>query len=385
MKRVVILGAGFGGLELATQLSERLAGQVQVTLVDERDGFVVGFSKVEVLFGRATAEQVKSPYQRLAAKGVEFKQERVESIDPAAKRVVTSKGSYEADLLVVALGAEVDSGATPGLEEGGHEFYTLEGAVKLAPELPKLVRGPVLISILGTPYKCPPAPFEVALQLHDYLVRQGTRKDVSIRVLSPAPVPLPVSPLGSERLLSLMRERGIFFTPGALVTALEPAKKMALLKTGERFAYALFMGVPVHRVPMAVERSGLAPGGWVKVNQETMETPVEGVYALGDVTSIPVGQAAIPKAGAFADRAACAVADDIVHKVTGQGPRGRFDGVGACYLEFGEGNVAKIETDFFSGPSPSVNFLGPSAEYKPHKTRFAEERLGRWFKGSNGA
>jgi sulfide:quinone oxidoreductase len=380
MKKVVILGAGFGGLELSTQLAERLAGQVEVTLIDERDAFVVGFAKIEVLFGRATPEQVRNPYRALKAPGVEFKQERVLSLDPAAKTVSTSRGTYQADLLVVALGAEVDASATPGLEQGGHEFYTLEGAQKLAAALPKVRRGPILIGILGMPYKCPPAPFEVALQLHDWLVRAGKRGESSIRVLSPAPVPLPVSPQGSEKLLELMRERGIFFTPGALVTELEPAKKMAVLKTGERFAYELFMAVPVHRVPLPVEKSPLAPKGWVQVNAETLETAFEGVYALGDVTSIPVGQGAVPKAGAFADRAARSVADDIVHKVTGQGPRGRFDGVGACYLEFGEGNVAKIEADYFSGPSPQVNFVGPSLEFKPHKTAFAEDRLARWFK-----
>jgi sulfide:quinone oxidoreductase len=159
-----------------------------------------------------------------------------------------------------------------------------------------------------------------------------------------------------------------------------PAKKMAVLKTGDRFAYELLMAVPVHRVPMAVEQSGLAPNGWVKVNQETMETPFPGVYALGDVTTVPAGQGAVPKAGAFADRAARAVADDIVFQVTGQGPRGRFDGVGACFLEFGEGNVAKIEADYFSGPSPNVNFVGPSPDFKPQKTQFAEERIARWFK-----
>jgi sulfide:quinone oxidoreductase len=380
MKRVVILGAGFGGLELSAQLAERLASDVEVTLIDERDGFVVGFDKIEVAFGRKTPEQVKSLYKSLKAKDVIFRQERVESFDVEAKKVVTNRGAYEADYLVVALGAEVDVAATKGLEQGGHEFYTLDGAARLSQALPRFTRGPILLGILGTPYKCPPAPFEVVLQLHDYLERAGKRAGASIRVLSPAPVPLPISPVGSEKLLGLMRERGIFFTPGALVTELEPQKKMAVLKTGERFAYELFIGVPIHRAPMPVERSPLAPKGWVQVNQETMETPFPDVYALGDVTMLPVGQAAVPKAGAFADRAAHAVADDLVHKVTGKGPRGRFDGVGACFLEFGEGNVAKVEADYFSGPSPRVDFLGPSPEFKPHKTTFAETRLQRWFK-----
>lgn len=380
MKRVVILGAGFGGLELSAQLALRAAGRVEVTLFDERDAFVVGFSKVDVLFGRKTAAQVKTPYARLAAKGVTFRQERVEAIDPAAKKVTTSGGSYEADLLVVALGAEIDRGATPGLAELGHEFYTLEGAERLKVALDGFRGGPILIAILGMPYKCPPAPFEVALQLHDHLVRAGTRAAASIRVLSPAPVPLPVSAEGSEKLLALMKDRGIAFNPGALVTAVEADEHMALLESGERFAWELFMGVPVHRVPKAVAQSGLSPKGWVSVDPQTMETPFPGVYAIGDVTVVPVGQAAVPKAGAFADRAALAVADDIVARLEGRAERGRFDGKGSCYAELGIENVAKIEADFFGGPSPSVKFLGPAKEYLPDKLEFARARLARWFK-----
>src|SRR5713226_1536522 len=126
--RVVILGAGFGGLELSTRLSDELADEVQVTLIDASDAFIFGFSKLDVMFGRLASDEVRLPYRDIAKPGVEFRQETVLSIDPDRKRVVTNGGAYDADVLVVALGADLDPAATPGLVEGGHEFYTVAGA-----------------------------------------------------------------------------------------------------------------------------------------------------------------------------------------------------------------------------------------------------------------
>ena len=180
----------------------------------------------------------------------------------------------------------------------------------------------------------------------------------------------------------LCEERKIELLLGHLVTSIDPAKKLASVKDKEPLAYDLFMGVPVHRVPAVVAAAGLAPGGWVEVDPRTLETSFPGVYAIGDVTKIAVGAGMVPKAGAFADRAARAVADDIAHRVRGSGARGRFDGVGQCYLEMGDGEVGKVDANFLGGPTPQVRFLGPSKEYRPDKLAFASSRLERWFKRS---
>lgn len=377
-KRVVILGAGFGGLELATRLSETAGSDVQITLIDKNDYFILGFSKFEVLFGRKRAEEIKSYYRDIAA-SVDFRQEQIESIDPEKRRVTTNSNAYDADVLVVALGAETHPSATPGLAEGGHEFYTLDGAERLSRALPGFRSGVAIIAILGIPYKCPPAPFEAALQLHDYLSERGIRADVKIRVASPAPTPLPVSKEGSETILRLFAERGIEFLPGHQVTSLDPAARQALVKDRGALPYDLLMGVPVHRVPAVVAASGLSQDGWIVVNPINLETRFPDVFAIGDVTKIPVGNAAMPKAGAFADRAARSVAEEITYRIRGTGSPARFDGAGTCYLEFGAGTVAKIEANFLGGPVPDVRFLGPSREFRPDKEAFASTRLGRWF------
>lgn len=379
MKNIVILGAGFGGLELATRLQELLPGEVRITLIDKNDFFIVGFAKFDVLFGRKTAEEIKSYYRDLPNE-VHFRQEEIQLIDPEKRRVVTSGGTYDADMLVVALGAEMDLVATPGFAEGGQEFYTLRGVERLRKVLPTFDSGVALIAILGMPYKCPPAPFEAALQFHDHLMARKIQDKVKIRVLSPTPNPLPVSKEGSEAISRLLNERGIEFLPGHLVTSIDPESKQATVTDKGTIPYDLFMGVPVHRVPAVVEEAGLIEGGWIPVNRTNLETRFPNVFAIGDVTKIPVGAGAVPKAGAFADRAARSVADEIAYRISGKGSPANFDAVGTCFLEFGAGNVAKIEANFLGGPAPDVRFVGPSKDFLPDKDAFSNNRLQRWFR-----
>jgi len=377
-KKVLILGAGFGGIELATRLGETLANEVHVTLIDKNDYFILGFAKLDVLFGRKKSDEIKSYYRNLSP-SVDFRKEEIQSIDPETRRVVTDAGNYEGDILIVALGADLDLDATPGLAQDGHEFYSLPGVENLSRILPTFRSGIAVIAILGLPYKCPPAPFETALRLHDYFEERGIRKNTTIRVLSPTPTPLPVSKEGSETILRLFTERGIEFLPGYQITSIDGSGHRAMIKEQDVISYDLLMTVPVHRVPAVVAASGLVQGGWISVNPVNLETRFPDVYAIGDVTKIPVGSAALPKAGAFADRAARTVADEIEYRIRGTGSPGRFDGSGTCYLEFGGGTVAKIEANFFGGPAPSVRFIGPSREFHADKEEFSSSRLNRWF------
>ena len=195
--RILILGAGFGGLELSTQLSEALGESADVTLIDKSDSFMFGFSKLDVMFGHADAKSVHMPYEKFLKPGVRFRQETITAIDPAARRVTTDKGMYEADHLVVALGAEYDFAATPGFSDV-NEFYTMAGAAKLRDILPRFERGRALIGVCGAPFKCPPAPSECALMLHDYLEQRGVRQACEISMVLPLSSPVPPSPETSK-------------------------------------------------------------------------------------------------------------------------------------------------------------------------------------------
>ena len=220
--RVVILGAGFGGLELATRLSDDLAGEVSVTLIDKSDSFIFGFAKLAVMFGQAELDSVRSYYRDIAKDSVEFRQETIASIDPVAKRVVTDRGTYDADILVVALGADFDLAATPGLQEGGYEFYSPEGADRARDVIMAFDEGAAVIGILGPFFKCPPAPFETAFLLDHQLRERGVRDKTTIQVFSPLPSPIPISPDSSAAILEQCVELGIEFNPQSMVKRLDP-------------------------------------------------------------------------------------------------------------------------------------------------------------------
>src|SRR5215472_1351906 len=321
--RVVVLGAGFGGLELTTILSEALGDAVDIVLIDKSDAFVFGFSKLDVMFGKQSSASVHHPYRDIVKPGVRLVQTIVRAIDPSARRAVTDAGTFEADVMVVALGADYDVAATPGLAEGGNEFYTVAGAARLRDVLTNFEGGPAIVGVCGKTFKCPPAPSEAALLLHDYLTSRGRRQATDITLVMPFGTPIPPSPDTSTAILAAFTERGI----------------------------------PVHTVPQVVVDSGLAahPLDWVPVNKQTLETKFPGVYAVGDVNGVGT-----PKAGVFAEGSAQVVAAAIISKRRGGRSPEAYKGQGSCYVEFGHGQVGRVDVDFLSGPKPTGTFQPPS-------------------------
>jgi len=374
--RVVVLGAGFGGLELTTVLSDALGDTLDITLIDKGDAFVFGFSKLDVMFGRQTAVSVRHAYSDIVKPGVRFLQSTIRSIDPGARRTVTDAGTFDADVLVIALGADYDMAATPGLVEGGHEFYSVQGASALREVLPRFERGPAIIGVCGKSFKCPPAPSEAALLLHDYLNARGRRRVAEISLVMPFGTPIPPSPDTSQAVLAAFADRGIRFVKDSLVKALVPSRRVAVLSDGTEMPYELFLGVPVHRVPQVVVESGLAahPHDWVPVNKQTLETRFPGVYAVGDVNGVGT-----PKAGVFAEGAAQVVAAAIVAQIRGGPSPDAYTGRGSCYVEFGHDQVGRVDVDFLSGPKPTGTYQPPSEALVAEKTLFRSSRVQRWF------
>jgi sulfide:quinone oxidoreductase len=377
MKRhVLILGAGFGGLELATRLSETLPDAVRVTLLDRNDAFVFGYSKLEVMLGRRSAEEVRLPYGSIDMDGVEFRQETVTGIDPAARRVTTDAGTHDADFLVVAMGADYVMDATPGLEDGGFEYYTLSGAERLRDALAEFDGGRVLVSVLGQPFKCPPAPFEGAFLMDEYFKERGIRDSVQIASTFPMQRPVPVTGEVSQMFREALAARGIEERSQHLVTRIDPATRTAHLADGGTLHYDLFVGIPVHRAPDPLAASGLAVNGWVPVDQTNLRTQFPQVYAIGDVCT---GPRTVAKAGIFAESAALVVADDIAASIAGGDSAAAYRGWGICYAEFGDGLVSKVEVDFLSGPAAAAQRNDPSREYAAEKDAFGATRRARWF------
>ncbi len=374
--RVVVLGAGFGGLELTTILADKLGDRLELTLIDKNESFYFGFSKFDVMFGHKSTEAVKHYYRDIVKPGVHFRQEIVSGIDPVARRVTTNHGIYQADVLVVALGADYDMGATPGLAEGGNEFYSMEGAEQLRDVLPRFSKGKVIVGVCSAPFKCPPAPSEAALLMHDYLVKRGIRNECEISIIMPFGLPIPPSPDTSKALLAAFAERNIAFIPKHNISAIDPSRKVAILDDGTEMPFDLILGIPKHRVPDVVAKSGMTAGGnWIPVDKTNLKTQFPGVYAIGDVNGVGT-----PKAGVFAEGAAKIAAATIIAEFERGDLPSPYKGDGTCYVEFGDGRVGKVNVDFFSGPSPFGTYTEASTELVADKEYFGSSRVARWFR-----
>jgi sulfide:quinone oxidoreductase len=372
--RVLVLGAGFGGLELSSILSEAIGDDLDLTLIDKSDSFFFGYSKLDVMFGRVAPEAVRIPYRNIMKPGVRFRQETITTIDPETRRVTTDQGTYEADVLVIALGADYNPEGTPGLVEGGYEFYSFAGAERLREVIPTFSKGRAIVGVTSTPFKCPPAPSEAALLLHDHLTARGVRDDCEISLVIPYGLPIPPSPDTSKALIRTFKERGITYVHDRVVRALDTQRRVAILDDKTELPYDLFLGIPKHRVPEVVAASGMTEEGWVPVDPKTLKTRFANVYAIGDVTS--VGTA---KAGVFAETAARTAAELIIAEwQTSQGPSA-YKGDGICYVEFGENLVGRVDVDFLSGPEPTGSFTEPSLDITGEKQEFGSSRRARWF------
>jgi sulfide:quinone oxidoreductase len=277
-------------------------------------------------------------------------------------------------VLVVALGADLHPDATPGLTEVGHEFYTVAGAFALRDVLDRFEGGRVIVGVTSTPFKCPPAPSETALLMHDHLTARGLRDRSEISLVMPLGSPIPPSPDASKAVLRRFADIGVAWYPERVVRALDPVRRVAVLADGDEMPFDLFLGVPVHRAPAVVEESGLAVDGWIPVDSQTLETTFPGVFAIGDVTSVGT-----PKAGVFAEGQAAVVADRILAALRGEEASATYGGNGMCYLEFGKDRVARVDVTFVSGQSPSGRFDEPSAARAADKAEFGASRIRRWF------
>ncbi len=370
----MVVGAGFGGLELVTRLSESVPDKAHITLIDKNDSFMFGFSKLDILFGRRPASEMWHSYRNLSKPAVEFRQETVTSIDPSGRRVVTDASQYDADILVVALGADYDIPATPGLAEDGYEFYSAAGAERARDALARFDGGTVVIGVLGSFFKCPGAPNETALLLDDYLVKRGLRESSTIHLVSPMPMPIPISKRTSSAIVAILEDHGIEYRPSSRVTRLDPGHHVAHLEDGLQLPYDLFLGIPVHCAPKVVVESDLAEDGWIPVDPATFATKFPGVFAVGDVTSAPV-----PRAGGIAEGEAATVAEVLISQLTDGHVPPPYDGAAGCYVELGDGLVGRIDVNFLSYDTPVARFSAPTAAGAQEKREWGSTRITRWF------
>jgi sulfide:quinone oxidoreductase len=355
-----------------------LAPEHEVVLVDRSTHFMMGFRKSAELVGREPMSAGRRPLADLERQGVRVVQGAITSVDPGARAAEVGGETISADALVVALGAETVPAAVPDLAEYGFDVYDPKQVPAAAARLGALRDGRVVIGIFGAPYTCPPAPYEMALLAHEAAEASGAQ--LELQIFTPQPMSLPVlGTAGCEVIEGRLGYRGIGFTANAKAERVEDGR--IIMADGGEIPFDVLLAVPPHRCPPVLVAAGLAEeGGWVKVDPGTLETAVEGVWALGDCTSIPLatGQP-LPRAGVLAEAEGRVVAERIAAGFNGIRPEATFAGEGACYLEIGGGEAMMVRGRFLAEPAPEVELIGPSAQLLEDKAAYERDRLETWF------
>lgn len=377
-KTIVILGGGVGGVVAARTLRKRLPRQHRVVLVDREREHLFAPSLLWLMVGDRDAASIKRPLKGLERKGIEVRLGEVEKIDPEARRVTVAGEALDADYLIVTLGADLAPELVPGLADAGHNFYTLAGAESLRAALEATRKGRIVVLTAAPAYKCPAAPYEGALLIDAYLRKRGLREAVTIDVYAAEPGPMGVAgPEMSGAVKQLLEARGIPYHPEHQVTSVDAAARRLAFANGAAADFDLLAYVPPHRAPRVVRESPLASEtGWVSVDRHTLETRFPGVYALGDVVSIPLKLGKpLPKAGVFAHGQAEVVAKNIAAAVLGHDATERFSGHGECFLETGNGEAGLGGGDFYAEPKPTVKVRPPSWRWHLGKVLFEKSWL----------
>lgn len=376
MAKVMVLGGGFGGLAAAHELRSRLGNEHEITLVADDDRFFVGYAKLWDLVGSRPLVQGTGRLGALDTQGIRFVHSRITAIDPSRRAVETSAGSFDADYMIVALGAARDRDKLAGAEQGAHDLYDPARLSAMRSELDRLDSGRVVVAVLGIPYVCPPAPYEAAFLVEEYLRRRGVRERVEVVIATPMPSPLPMAGTAVNELVgSGLAGQGIDLRTGLQLDGIDTQARVASFADGSTLDYTLLLGIPQAVPPAVIADSPLAgEDGWIWPDPESGRTAFEGVYAVGDCTAVE----SLPRAGVFAEALGRAAGTSVAAEING-GTATPYDGAGYCFLEFNGRRAAALEGDFFAQPKPILRMAEPDTETYARKEAFEAERLQTWL------
>ena len=381
-KTVLILGGGIGGIVSASRLRRALSREHRIVLVEQAATHVFQPSLLWLMLGQRAPQQISRPYSALARRGIEWVQGRVERIDPARRTATVDGKELTADYLVVALGAELAPQSVPGLAEAGLNLYSLAGAEAIRDARLTLTHGRLAVLVSAMPFKCPAAPYEAAMLLEWDCRRRGVRDRVQIDLYTPEPGPMPVAGAeASAQVRAMVEQKGIGYHPQEKVASVDPKARRIHFESGASAEFDLLAYVPPHRAPKAVRDAGLCgDSGWVKVDPATLATSFPGVYAIGDVTGIPlaIGKP-LPKAGVLAHGQAEVVAHNLAAEITGTGTLKNFLGEGACFIEAGDGQAGFGSGNFYAEPAPRMKLRHAGHLLHWGKVAYEKYWLYKWF------
>ena len=372
--KVLILGCGLAGSTVAVRLARKVRKRASIRVIEPKQNFQLPASFQWVMMGWRRPSEVQRSLRPLARKGIDIVNDSVEKVSIQKKIVKTKTGEYSYDHLIIATGADYATSLIPGFEEYANHTYDLEHATKFRDHVQKFKGGRLIVAISRVPFKCPPAPYEVALLLEQHF--RSTGRKSTVQIFTPEPQPLPAAgPVIGRQMLKLLENRGVSYNPKTVLKRVE--KSRIVFDNGEA-EYDLLYVVPPHTCPKPIVEAGLTDSsGWVPINPQTLTTKYENVYGLGDVTSVETAHGHVPflpKAGVFAIGQAEILAGNLAAKITGENRTSTWNGNGHCFLATGGEEAAFLQGSFLSNP-PRLEFHTPSEKWYQDRLTFEKEIL----------
>lgn len=381
-RTVLILGGGAGGVVAAHRLRHLLPKQDRIILVDRQRDHLFAPSLLWLMIGQRRPENITRPIDRIHKKGIEVVRGEIEKIDPATRTISVNGITLVGDAMIISLGAEYNENAIPGLAQAGHNLYTLAGATEIRDMWATFTGGSIVILTAAPAYKCPPAPYEASLLIDYHLRKLGLRdrSEISIYAAEPGPM-MTAGPDVSAAVRQMVEARGVKYHPTHQVTHVDREKKQIVFANGAQATFDHLIYVAPHQVPKVVQAAGLSgESGWISIDRQSCATQFDGVYAIGDVTSVPLKLGKpLPKAGVFAHAQAQVVAQNIASQWQGRTPRASFTGEGVCFIETGYHRAGIGTGNFYAEPLPQIKIKKPTLWWHLAKVLFEKYWFWRWF------
>ena len=377
-KTILVLGAGTGGIITANELSKKVGDKADILLFEKEEKNVFSPSLLWLMVGKRRIEQVYRKTQRISGKGLKIVMGDIENVNPKDISVRVNGQEYKGDYMVISLGVEQTT--EYDLNKFGHDFYTLIGASSFYNQLGNFKGGKIAVLVPTLPFKCPAAPYEAAMLIESYIRKMGLSSKTEISLYTPEPGPMPVA--GKElsgAVKQMVESKGIKYFPEHQLTKADD-KKLEFAN-GKSVDYDLLAFTPKHKCPTVISRTELiGKSGWIEVNRNTLETIFPNVFAIGDITFIPleIGKP-LPKAGVFAHYQAEVVSNNITQNILGKSDLKTFNGNGQCFLELGDGKAGYAGGNFYGSPSPLIKMKRPGFTWHWAKVWFEKYWLFKYF------
>jgi len=378
MKTILILGAGMGGIVTARELSKHSGNEEDINLVkilvfEKKESSLLSSSLPWVMVGQRKKSEITKPAKNIEASGLQVIRGDIESIDAKNISVSVKGQQYQGDYMVVSLG--VEQADIYNLDQFGHNFFSLKGAENFYSELKDFEEGEIAILVSSLPFKSPAAPYEAAMLIEDF-VRKNNLNNTNVSLFTPEAGPMEFA--GAEaslELRKLLEKKGIKYYPHhELISASDNKLEFS---NGKNYSYNLLAYTPKHQLPEVIRKSEMAGNSnWINVDNQTLETKFQNVYAIGDITHLKTETGTIlPKIGVFARQQGEVVAHNISRKIGNQEPDQIFVPEGKYFIEAGEGKASESGGKFSGEENKKVKMKDP-AQWS-HFSKWWDEKF--WF------